>query len=78
MLMERAANPEVDVYEAYEFPQVLHQEVGLIEEDGIVWWVIFVGFAYSVAMAYAAYCTSQGGSPDISLTWKGFKVSCIK
>lgn len=85
MLMERTAqqhqHPEVDdfdfeAYDAYETPLVLHQEVSLIEQEEIVWWAVFIGFSYTVAMAYAAYCTSKGGSPNISFGWKGFKVSC--
>jgi hypothetical protein len=46
------------------------------EIDEIVWWVVFVGFAYAVALAWATYCRITGGYPDISLTWKGFKVAC--
>ena len=46
------------------------------EADEIVWWVVFVGFAYAIALAYATYCRISGGYPDISLTWKGFKVAC--
>jgi hypothetical protein len=46
------------------------------EVDEIVWWVVFVGFAYAVALAWATYCRISGGYPDISLTWRGFKVAC--
>ncbi len=46
------------------------------EADEIVWWIVFVGFAYAVALAWATYCRLSGGYPDISLTWKGFKVAC--
>ena len=46
------------------------------EVDEIVWWIVFVGFAYAVALAWATYCRVSGGYPDISLTWKGFKVAC--
>jgi hypothetical protein len=42
----------------------------------IVWWIVFVGFAYAVAVAYAIYCTHTGGHPEIDLTWYGFKVIC--
>jgi hypothetical protein len=35
-----------------------------------------VGFAYAVALAWATYCRISGGYPEISLTWKGFKVAC--
>jgi hypothetical protein len=44
--------------------------------DDVVWWVIWVGFAYAIALAWATYCRISGGYPDISLTWKGFKVAC--
>lgn len=46
------------------------------ERAPIVWWAVYVGFAYAAALVYAAYCTSRGGNPDISLTWRGFKVAC--
>jgi hypothetical protein len=46
------------------------------ETDEIIWWVVFVGFAYAVALAWATYCRISGGYPDISLTWRGFKVAC--
>ena len=45
-------------------------------EEHVVWWAVFVGFAYVLAIAYAAYCTRRGGDPEISLTWRGFKVAC--
>jgi hypothetical protein len=44
--------------------------------DEIVWWAVFVGFAYALALAWATYCRITGGDPEISLTWKGFKVVC--
>lgn len=44
--------------------------------DDVVWWVVFVGLAYAIALAWATYCRISGGYPDISLTWKGFKVAC--
>jgi hypothetical protein len=46
------------------------------QRQRIVWWVVFVGFAYLLALAYATYCRHTGGDPDIELTWKGFKVTC--
>ena len=46
------------------------------QSDEIVWWVVWVGFAYAVALAWATYCRITGGYPEISLTWKGFKVAC--
>jgi hypothetical protein len=46
------------------------------EVDEIVWWVVFVGFAYALALAWSTYCRISGGYPEISFTWKGFKVVC--
>jgi hypothetical protein len=46
------------------------------EIDEVVWWVVFVGFSFAVALAWATYCRITGGYPEISLTWKGFKVAC--
>lgn len=44
--------------------------------DEVVWWAVFVGFAYAIALAWATYCRISGGYPDISFGWKGFKVAC--
>ena len=63
---------------AYEAPALVWEVDPPAERAEVLWWVVFVGFAFSVAMAYAAYCTYSGGSPEISLTWKGFKVSCYR
>ena len=60
---------------AYAAPQ-LAGPFGAAESDEIVWWVVWVGFAYALALAWATYCRITGGYPDISLTWKGFKVAC--
>jgi hypothetical protein len=50
---------------------------GAVEQrQEIIWWVVFLGFAYALAVAYAVYCTHSGGDPDIELTWHGFKVTC--
>ena len=70
---------EVDETTNYEEPELFIDggDEGVWEEE-IAWWVIFVGFSYAAALAYAAYCTSRGGSADISLTWKGFKVACYR
>ena len=46
------------------------------EVDEVVWWIVFVGFAYAVALAWASWCRISGGYPDISLGWTGFKVAC--
>jgi hypothetical protein len=59
----------------YEAP-VLVEAPEAVEADDVVWWVVFVGFAYAVALAWATYCRITGGYPEISLTWKGFKVAC--
>jgi hypothetical protein len=29
--------------------------------DEVVWWVVFVGLAYAVAVAWATYCRVSGG-----------------
>ena len=46
------------------------------ERDDIIWWVVIVGFAYAVAVAWATWCRHTGGSAEISLGWTGFKVVC--
>jgi len=60
---------------SYEPPALLW-ESDPAQRSPVVWWVVFVGFAYAVALAYATYCRWSGGYPHISLTWKGFKVEC--
>lgn len=50
----------------------------LAEQEDVVWWVVVVGFAYAVALAYAAWCRNGGGSAEISFGWSGFKVVCKK
>jgi hypothetical protein len=50
----------------------------LAETEDVVWWVVVVGFAYAVALAYAAWCRNGGGSAEISFGWSGFKVVCKK
>ena len=58
-------------------PPTLAWPAGAVEQrQQIIWWVVFVGFAYAVALAWATYCRISGGYPDISLTWRGFKVAC--
>jgi len=43
----------------------------------IVWWTVGVGFMFTLAIGYAAYCRATGGDADISFSiWSGFKVSC--
>jgi hypothetical protein len=46
------------------------------QTEDIVWWIVFVGFAYAVALAWAAWCRKNGGNAEISLSWTGFKVVC--
>jgi hypothetical protein len=48
------------------------------QEETALWWVIAVGFAYAVALAWAAWCRSRGGSAEISFGWTGFKVACYR
>ena len=57
-------------------PPALEWPGELAQRQEIVWWIVFVGFAYAIAMAYAWYCSHTGGHPDIELTWKGFKITC--
>lgn len=50
---------------------------GAVEHrDDVVWWVVVVGFAYAVALAWATWCRLTGGSASISFGWSGFKVTC--
>ena len=60
---------------SYEPPALLWDS-DLAQRAPVVWWVVFVGFAYTLALAYAYYCRITGGDADISLTWKGFKIEC--
>lgn len=46
------------------------------EQDDVIWWIVFVGFAYAVALGWATWCRHNGGSADISLGWTGFRVVC--
>ena len=43
-----------------------------------VWWAAIIGGSFAAALAYAAYCTSRGGWPNISFGWGGFKVTCYR
>jgi hypothetical protein len=47
-------------------------------QEDVVWWVVVVGFAYAVALAWATWCRTNGGSAEISFGWTGFKVVCRK
>jgi hypothetical protein len=57
-------------------PPALTQHGQLAETEDVVWWAVVVGFAYAIALAYAAWCRSGGGSAEISFGWSGFKVVC--
>jgi hypothetical protein len=46
------------------------------ETDDVVWWIVVVGFAYAVALAWATWCRYNGGDAEISFGWTGFKVVC--
>ena len=48
----------------------------LAETDEVVWWIVVVGFAYALALAWAAWCRSRGGNAEIQFGWSGFKVVC--
>jgi hypothetical protein len=61
----------------YDAPALAHSGE-LAEAEDAVWWVVVVGFAYAIALAYAAWCRSGGGSAEISFGWSGFKVVCKK
>ena len=69
ILDTRASTP------AYEPPALLwERDEGEVEP--VVWWAIIVGFSYALALAWAAYCIRRGGDPEISFSWRGFKVTC--
>ncbi len=46
------------------------------ERDEVIWWVVVVGIAYGVALAWATWCRATGGNAEISFGWSGFKVVC--
>lgn len=46
------------------------------ERNEVVWWIVVVGFAYAVALAWATWCRVNGGNAEISFGWTGFKVVC--
>ena len=60
---------------SYAAPALTHGGE-LAESEDVVWWVVVVGFAYAIALAYAAWCRRGGGSAEISFGWSGFKVVC--
>ena len=57
-------------------PPALVTGEDLAETDDVVWWIVVVGFAYALALAWAAWCRHTGGNADISFGWSGFKVVC--
>jgi len=59
----------------YEPPSVAFAS-DVEEVADVVWWAVVVGFAYAVALAWAAWCRSRGGNAEISFGWSGFKVVC--
>jgi len=46
------------------------------ETEEVVWWVVVVGFAYALALAWASWCRLRGGDAEIVFGWSGFKVVC--
>jgi hypothetical protein len=48
------------------------------QTEPVLWWAIVVGFAYTLALAWASYCIYKGGRPVISFGWSGFKVACYR
>ena len=60
---------------AYEAPAIQWRGE-TAEREAVVWWVVLVGFSYAAALAWASYCIYSGGSPEISFTYKGFKMAC--
>ena len=46
------------------------------ETDDVIWWIVVVGFAYAIALAWATWCRHNGGSAEVSFGWTGFKVVC--
>jgi hypothetical protein len=57
-------------------PPALAAGDDLAETDDVVWWIVVVGFAYALALAWAAWCRHNGGNAEISFGWSGFKVVC--
>ena len=41
-------------------------------------WFVVVGLTFVAALAWAAYCVSKGGDPEVSFGWSGFKVACYR
>ena len=47
----------------YDRPALAWPDRVVEQRQHILWWVVFVGFAFAVAIAYAAYCTHMGDTP---------------
>ena len=47
----------------------------LAESEDVVWWIVVVGFAYAVALAYVAWCRHNGGDGEISSVGRGSRLS---
>lgn len=60
---------------AYVSPAIVG-EIELVREEEPWVWAVVVGFAFTLALAWAAYCRRLGGNADISFGWSGFKVKC--
>jgi hypothetical protein len=61
--------------QGYAPPSLVHRGEPAETEDA-VWWVVVVGFAYAIAIFYAALCRKSGGNAEIAFGWSGFKVVC--
>jgi len=60
------------VADPYEPPVAVLDHIE--HESESYWWIVVLLF--SAALAWAAYCRSQGGHPVIRATWRGFIVRC--
>jgi hypothetical protein len=60
----------------YERPALAWPSGATEHQQHILWWVVYLGFAYAAALLYATYCTHSGGHSEIDFGWTGFKVSC--
>ena len=71
---EAVTAEELQALEAlFEAPAMSWDE----DDDAEQWvWFAIAGLSFAAALAYAAYCTSKGGSPSISAGWRGFSISC--
>jgi hypothetical protein len=58
----------------YEPPTLAWRGEVAVEQPW-VWWAVYV-FTFAAALAWATYCISRGGSPEIDWQWWRFKVSC--